>query len=141
MSDIHPRHSDSNEMPPPHSDVQSAIESLSSARWTGEPDWPRFKEKLMSTSRRRFGAVQRRPFFFGAIALLTLGGAAAATHKVRDVLRFEGVMIEDELVSVVYFDGETIHDTAGVLVISDMVIDADGVPTITISMPELVDPE
>lgn len=67
--------------------VDIAIESLSAARWTGEPDWRRLQEKIMST--KRFG--WKHAVFAAALA----GGcfaAGAASGIAWDRFNFTGVM-------------------------------------------------
>jgi hypothetical protein len=53
----------------------------------------------------RFSFVRRRPVLFGAIALMTLGGAAAAGQRLYETwYEVEGVMLMDDG-SVVEFEG------------------------------------
>jgi hypothetical protein len=89
--------------------VQSAIDSLASARWTGEPDWPRFKEKMMNAPTPRRNVIRRRPVLFGALALMTLGAAAAAGQRLYDVWYVEGFAIMDDGTTM-RFEGQATVD-------------------------------
>ncbi len=67
--------------------VENAIESLSAARWTGEPDWRKLQEKIMSTKRFGWKGV--------VFAALLAGGcfaAGAASGIAWDRFTFQGVM-------------------------------------------------
>lgn len=95
----------------PHDPVDSAVESLASARWMHDPDWPSFKEKLMQTPRPRFEAFRRRPFLFGVLAVAALGGSVAAgTYAYTQIVHFHAdVQLSDG--SVAHFEGDAVvHD-------------------------------
>lgn len=67
--------------------VDVAMESLSAARWTGEPDWRRLQEKIMNT--KRFG------WKHAVVAAVLAGGcfaAGAASGIAWDRFTFAGVM-------------------------------------------------
>jgi len=97
--------------------VDIAIESLSAARWTGEPDWRRLQEKIMST--RRFG------WKHAVVAAILAGGcfaAGAASGIAWDRFTFAGVMHLNNggTANVV---GEAIRTPDGVL---EMHLETDG---------------
>lgn len=97
--------------------VDLAIESLSAARWTGEPDWRRLQEKIMKT--KRFGWKS------AVVAAALAGGcfaAGAASGIAWDRFTFAGVMHlnNGRTANVV---GEAIRTPEGVL---EMHLDAGG---------------
>lgn len=67
--------------------VEHAIESLSAARWTGEPDWRKLQEKIMST--KRFGW---KGVVFAAVLAAGCFAAGAASGIAWDRFNFTGVM-------------------------------------------------
>ncbi len=90
--------------------VDSAVGSLASSRWTHEPDWPTFKEKLMNPVRTRFEFARRRPFLFATLAVATLGGTVAAgTYAYNNIFHVSGELRLDDGTNVP-FEGEVVTD-------------------------------
>ncbi|MCK6478153.1 MAG: hypothetical protein L6Q35_15135 [Phycisphaerales bacterium] len=104
--------------------VDSAVESLASARWMHEPDWGRFKEKLMQTQKTRFGFIRQRPMFFGAVALAAAASTLVAGYAAYQVYYVEGTMRLDDGTEVP-FQGTVVTDEGGYNSV-EMSVDASG---------------